>query len=521
MAESKHSSSGRIVRDVESAAQRTYDLLVIGGGIQGVCMALEASRRGLNALLIERDDFGGATSWNSLRIVHGGLRYLQKLDLRRYRESVAERKWFCQNFPELVAPLSCVMPLYGRGLKRPGVFRLALALNDILSRERNAGLLPDSQIPCGRLWQADEVCQEVDNIDAHNLRGGGQWHDAVMVNPQRLLIELLRWACHVGAVGLNYVEAVDLHVDSDGVEEVVCRDRVAEREITFKAKAVVNCAGPWSRLLAAKFDCDLPRLYHPTLAFNVLLNRQPMSSSALALATKTGDEQIYFLLPYGDKILAGTAHLPWTGPLTRRQVRDDQLDSFLNGLNEVAPDLQLTRDAVLRVFSGFMPGVTAGGDKVSRRPIIHDHARHGGPRGLFSVSGVKYTTARDVAQKALYVVFAGGKRDLSYRPDTNRPPSNTPQLDLQHPDALLNGDDPQQGETLRRLVQDESVVYLDDLLLRRTDWLADPRNEAAIVKRVSTLLNWRGSKSIDDADGSNVLPAVRVLKQRDDNVSCD
>ena len=100
----------RIARRPAASAARAYDLVVVGGGIHGVALAFEASRRGYRAVLLERADFGGGTSWSSLRIVHGGLRYLQSLDLRRFRESAAEQRWFLRHFPDLVRPLPCLMP---------------------------------------------------------------------------------------------------------------------------------------------------------------------------------------------------------------------------------------------------------------------------------------------------------------------------------------------------------------------------------------------------------------------------
>src|SRR5689334_6547067 len=129
-----------LARDPRTAAAGSYDLLVVGGGFYGAMLTLEAARRGLSVMLVERDDFGGATSWNSLRIVHGGLRYLQSLDLSRYRESVAERRWFLEHFPDLVEPLPCLMPLYdpprGGWLRRPAAFRLAFAVDEALSRSQ-------------------------------------------------------------------------------------------------------------------------------------------------------------------------------------------------------------------------------------------------------------------------------------------------------------------------------------------------------------------------------------------------
>jgi glycerol-3-phosphate dehydrogenase len=105
---------GVIERAVDRASAGDHDLIVVGGGIYGIALALEAARRGLKTLLVERADYGGATSWSNLRILHGGLRHLQNLDLVRFYESVGERRWFLRHFPDLVRPLPCLMPLYGR-----------------------------------------------------------------------------------------------------------------------------------------------------------------------------------------------------------------------------------------------------------------------------------------------------------------------------------------------------------------------------------------------------------------------
>ncbi|MFW6193313.1 MAG: FAD-dependent oxidoreductase, partial [Gemmatimonadota bacterium] len=138
----------------DRAPEGPWDVIVVGGGAYGAFTALEAARMGLRPLLLERGDFGGETSRNSLRIVHGGLRYLQSLDLARYRRSVAERRWLLETFPDLVRPLRCVLPLYGRGLRRRPVLRAALALDHVLSPGRNRGVADDRRIPRGRVVDA-------------------------------------------------------------------------------------------------------------------------------------------------------------------------------------------------------------------------------------------------------------------------------------------------------------------------------------------------------------------------------
>ena len=121
-----------IERRPEEVARQNFDLVVVGGGIQGACLALEASRRRLRTLMLERDDFGGTTSWNSLRIIHGGLRHLQRFDLRQFFRSSIEQAWWIRTFPDLVRPLPCLMPLYNQGLRRTEVLGWALRARRVL-----------------------------------------------------------------------------------------------------------------------------------------------------------------------------------------------------------------------------------------------------------------------------------------------------------------------------------------------------------------------------------------------------
>ena len=151
-------NEGHIGRDVARTEQ--CDVAVIGGGIYGIALAFESARRGLRTVLVERDDFGGGTSRNWLRILHGGLRYLQTLDLHRFRESVAERSWFLRNFPDLVEPLACLMPLYGPGLRRPPTFRMAFMADAALGWRRNDGLAPSHRLPAGRVLDIQDTAPD-------------------------------------------------------------------------------------------------------------------------------------------------------------------------------------------------------------------------------------------------------------------------------------------------------------------------------------------------------------------------
>jgi glycerol-3-phosphate dehydrogenase len=483
-----------LTRDPQGAAAGSYDLIVAGGGFHGVMLTLEAARRGLTVLLVERDDFGGATSWNSLRIVHGGLRHLQSFDLRRYRESVAERSWFLRSFPDLVAPLPCLMPLWspprGGVLRRRSAFGPAFAADRFLSRERNSGLRADRRLPAGRLLDAGETAELFPGVDRGGLRGGALWHDAVIPDTPRLLIEALRWACRCGARVLNYAEVTGLLTGESaegstenggrvsGVEAV---DRETGRRLSLRATAVVNCAGPWSRRLAESWDRDLPELFRPVLAFNLLLDAEAPSRAALAVAAPERGAQTWFLLPWKGRLLAGTAYVPaephadlGAGP------GEERITAFLAALNAALPGLGARRDRVQRVFWGWLPAAGASprtSTVPSGRPVVHDHGAAGGPRGLLSVSGVKLTTSRAVAEDVLARVFAWRGEPLP-APGWIERPAPEPPLPLDEFLRLAGSDREAAGAHLRRIVEREAVVRLDDLLLRRTDWGLDPNAPA-------------------------------------------
>jgi glycerol-3-phosphate dehydrogenase len=459
----------RIARRPAESAGRLYDLVVIGGGIYGVALVFEAARRGYCAVLLERADFGGATSWSSLRIIHGGLRYLQSLDLRRFRESVAERHWFLRYFPDLVRPLPCLMPLYGHGLKRPAFLRLALIANDLLGVQRNRDLEPHVRLMRGRVLGARETLRLFPQARQSGLRGGAIWYDAVMLSSERVLMDLLGWACRCGATALNYMDVERILIEDGKSAGVEARDRITDRSHRFQAPRVVNAAGAQARLLAGRADRDLPILFRPTLAFNLLLNRPPLAEVAVAVQPPQPDAQVYFVLPWKGRLLAGTFYAGLPEATCEAQVAEDQVRQFLRELNAAVPGLHLAAHEVIQIYAGLLPGRRPGSTQLATQAIVHAHGTHGGPQGLYSISGVKFTTARRVAEVALRTIFG---RDL--RTCLNAPERPQPGVDLGAQTLLgtaTSFDAPSREiePLLRRIVREEAVIHAEDLLLRRLD----------------------------------------------------
>ena len=484
-----------IRRNIASAANDAFDLIVVGGGVYGVALTLEAARRQLRPLLLERADYGGETSWNSLRIVHGGLRYLQSLDVRRHRESVRERQWLLSEFPDLVKPLSCLMPLYGDGLRRPAIVKGAMIVDALLSRIAASDAVGSARLPRARILSARETVARFPAARAAGLKGGALWYDAVMPDSQRIIIEMLHWASACGAVVANYAEADGLLRSRDRVAGVAVIDLLSGGGFEARAPIVVNCAGPWCEEVARRFDRAMPDIFPPSLAFNVLLDRQPIADDAVAVAPGYPGARTYFVHKCKGKMLAGTYHAPWSGPPRKDCVNTAMLDRFLSDLNLAIPDLDLTARDVLRVHAGLLPARHRNASELAARERIRHHADTGGPKGLYTVAGVKYTMARAVAEKTLRRMARVDRKPLPPLSDIRRPAA-AHWYDAGDYRALLERDEQAAAEHVRSITNDESVVHLDDLILRRTDWGMDPAVGKDIAARVVQLMNWEPEKAV-------------------------
>lgn len=483
-----------IYRDPSAASRDRYEMIIIGGGIYGCALALEAARRGMRPLLIERGDFGQHTSWNSLRIVHGGIRYLQSIDLKRFFESVAERTWFLAHFPDLVHPLPCLMPLYDRGLRRRSVLAGVIMANDLLSRNRNDPIRrPDRRIPAGRSVTRQETLSLFPLADREGLVGGGLWYDAVMPDSQRVIMAILHWAVSSGATALNYVEAERLLVQNQEVCGVVGRDTRSHQGFEFRAPVVVNCCGPWSSEIAERFDRATPELFRPSLALNVVLDIKPPFKTAVAVTGKHRGARTYFLYPWKGRVLAGTYHAPSNGAAKAAERPVAETERFLAELRDAIPDLEASTDHVRRILWGLLPVKQAGTVDLTVRERILDHASSGGPQGLYSVSGVKFTTARRVAEKALRLIKRKAGERLSPFVSAAPPAIETPPPWPEF--QRLIEDNPSQARAIaRRIVDEEAVLDLSDLLLRRTDWGLCATNIEDVAETVGGLIP-RGSEA--------------------------
>lgn len=477
-----------IVRDLSSASAHAFDVVVVGGGIYGASLLQEATRRGLSACLCEANDFGSATSWNSLRILHGGLRYLQTLDLRRFLQSVVARREMARRFPRLVRPLPCVMPLYGQGLKRPSLMRLALLVNDTLSIGRNAGLSERLHLGDSGILDAQATEREFPGVRTAGLRGAARWYDYFMLSSERVLIELLRDACGHGAVAINYARVEEVVVERGGVRGVLVRDGLSGTTHSLRTRSVVNCTGPWTRTFAQDLGRDADALFRPSLAFNVLLDATLPGESAFAVAAPEPGAPVLFVVPQQHGVLAGTVHLPRPSGTSEAIPTQEELEQFLAQLRAAIPGFNVRLGNVRKVLAGLLPAMTEGSVQLVKREVLLDHAKVGRLKGMYSVSGVKFTTAIDVASQTLRMMgHAEAPRAACDDDDPELPISSATEL-LIDAQRLWTEDAARVREGLMRTVREEAVHSLEDLILRRTNWAITEADLDRVTQRVAELV---------------------------------
>jgi glycerol-3-phosphate dehydrogenase len=384
------------------------DLIIVGGGIQGLMTALHAAESGLRPVLIERGRLGGGTSAAWFRILHGGLRYLQRLDVARLRRSARERNWFLRNFPGLVTTAPFLMPLYGGGLRRPAAFRLALAAEALITADLGRPGITRDAMPQSQILSAAAAARIAASISRSDLLGAALWPEAVVPDGERLIRALASRARGAGATLIENLVVREIVVEHGKVAGVLAArpgDLGAQR---FRAAAIINAAGPDAGALAARADPSGKFAFRPVMGFNLLIARPPPAEVALAV-TPPGGEAMLFLRPDRGMTFAGTWYAPTSGPGAAARAPDGQwagpdgqtIDAFLAAIRGALPGFAPTRRDVAEVTMGFLPGAGSGGTALMRRDVIHDHGAAGGPRGLFSVAGIKYTTAGAVAREVL------------------------------------------------------------------------------------------------------------------------
>jgi glycerol-3-phosphate dehydrogenase len=476
-------------RDIPRLADTPFDLLVVGAGIFGACAAWDASLRGLSVAVVDQDDFGAATSANSLRIVHGGLRYLARGDFQRMRESIRERSTLLRIAPGLVQPLEVLVPTYGLGTQSRAAYAAALGLNDVISFGRNRGLEPSSRIPRGRLVSRTECLSSFPWFTREGLTGGAIWYDAMLSHPERLTLSFLQSASRLGAQPVNYLRVDRLLTSSGAVHGASVTDRLTGAQLEVRTRAVLVAAGPWTDSIVGTAvarsisqTAPLPPSTH-ALAMNVVLGRR-VAELAVGVRARSGSredpvcggERFLFCAPQGGGTVLGTWYA--ASSVGNESTRAYGAQALVQEFNEACPGVGLTEQDVVGCQWGWLPlksGKEPGrADALAERPRITDHGATQGLRHLISVEGVKLTTARRVVERAIDRVFVSLGRSV--------PPCHTAIRQLDGAGVPAESTGTLSEQEILRAVRQEMAVKLSDLVFRRTRLGAAPKLQRAAVE---------------------------------------
>ncbi len=394
----------RIVRAGFEGADE-FDLLIIGGGITGAALAHEATSRGLTVALVEKGDFGAATSSATGKLIHGGLRYLKKLEVGLVRESLAERRNLMRIAPNLVSPIPIVLPETGL------VEVLGLTAYDVLSFDRNRLSDPSKKIPAHHRLNRNAL----DGLGLDYVGKGILYYDSMMLSPERLTLAFLRTAVAAGAQVANYVRVDRLVLDGQRVTGAEVTDLVSGNAGLIRAKVTVNATGAWAHDLLSATPATQALAGPPpkVRSEGIYLVTRKLSDVMVLTVGKHGH---FSFAPWRGHSLVGPTETPYHGPVDEWRLTRASIETFLASIaaNNTA-GVKLTIDDVVSAYGGLRP-LTESAEvdtyTASRASELIDHSRQG-VTGLVSAMGGKYTSSRAFASRivtALGRQLGGGVR---------------------------------------------------------------------------------------------------------------
>lgn len=409
---------------IARAQREKFDLIVIGGGITGAGIALDASSRGMKVCLIEKNDFASGTSNKSTKLIHGGLRYLKQMEIGLVKESGSERAIVHSLAPHLVVPEKMLLPLIEGGTYGQMMTAIGLKVYDFLANVEG----DDKR----KMLTTQETADREPLLRTDNLVGGGYYAE-YRTDDARLTLEILKKATSFGATVINYCEMTSFSYDDNGkIKQLNCFDHNTKKAFSLKGQHYVSAAGPWVDLLREKDQSKNNKHLHLTKGVHLVFSRKrfPLTQS---IYFDVADGRMIFAIPRGQSTYVGTTDTNYTGNLNRVVATQEDAQYLLQATNSMFPTLALTLNDIESNWAGLRPLIHEEGkdpSELSRKDEIFESKT-----GLISIAGGKLTGYRKMAQRVI-------DRVLSTIPDKKKShlvASYTEKIALT-PDPLENSD---------------------------------------------------------------------------------
>ena len=384
--------------ELSHASTTQFDLIVIGGGITGAGIVMDATLRGLKTLLIEKGDFASGTSSKSTKLIHGGLRYLKQLEFGLVKESGLERAVAHNNVPHLVHPEKMLLPIVKGGTFSHFMASMAISMYDLL-----AGVKSEDR---KQSFNRQQTLVNEPTLKDTLLKSGIAYSE-YRTDDARLTIELIKNAKRHGAQIFNYCELVDFKYEDGSITGILANDHFSNQEFEFNARHVVSAAGPWVDLLREKDESKSGKSLHLTKGVHIVVphSRLPVKS---AVYFDAFDGRMIFAVPRGIVTYIGTTDTSYTGDLNRVLCTKEDARYLLDKTNRMFNIDPLTMDDIESTWAGLRPLIGEEGksaSEISRKDEIFIS-----DRGLISIAGGKLTGFRKMAKRIVDLVY---ERDTS------------------------------------------------------------------------------------------------------------
>ncbi len=382
-------NSTKRLQNLEQASSQHYDLIVVGGGITGSGIALDAASRGMKVLLLEKQDFAAGTSSRSTKLIHGGLRYLKQLEFNLVRQVGKERAMLYQNASYLVYPEKLLLPIYKSGSLGFASTSLALWVYDLIAGVRKK----ERRIMLSKQQAKSEECM----LSEDGLLGAGLYYE-YRTDDARLTMEVLKTAVSYSASAFNYLELNEFILSDGQISGVRTTDLVDGGSYTFNAKYVVNATGPWVDQLRKKNSESMDKHLYITKGVHLVFSqdRFPLKHS---MYFDVPDGRMVFAVKREGKVYLGTTDTEYQDSLEKPICTWQDMEYLLNAANEMFSNLNLCSKDVESSWAGLRPLIHEKGkspSEVSRKDEIFE-----AENGLISIAGGKLTAFRKMAQKVV------------------------------------------------------------------------------------------------------------------------
>ena len=420
------------IQNLTKLKNQEFDLVVIGGGINGAGIARDAAARGMSVALIEANDFASGTSSKSSKLIHGGIRYLENLEFKLVFEALNERTKLFEMAPHLVHPLRFMIPLYRESRVGMGKMGLGMWLYDALALFQ----APEMH----ERLNAQESSDRMPTLRAQNLLGSYIYSDAYM-DDDRLVLETLRSANELGAACVNYVKATGAQFGKDGkITAVTCEDKFTKEKFAIRGRHVISSVGPWTDEVGHQLLQDWKNILRPTKGIHLTFSKHRLPlSSAVVMGAEKGD-RIVFGIPRHEMIIIGTTDTDFKEAPENVTATPEDVKYLLNIADHYFPGAKLTAHDVIASYAGVRPLVNDGSS--SEGKTSREHTIISDPRGVTFVAGGKYTTYRLMCQQTVSKAlesFSVEERAKYTKQDTARPLNEYTSMEAFHQAQVLGG----------------------------------------------------------------------------------